>query len=391
MHISGLAVALTSLMACTAAIAQRGIRMAAERGPSCTNITSQEVNNTGLTKVADTVGVLPTVPGAAANKPACVRPSTTPAPPAAVPQQAQATPAASPAKTGSDVRPEPPTSPPNDLDDRLSKAEEKLDADLKACRPIDFREYNELFVEAGRNFDNVTKAANARAPVDNELREKIRVQLNRASRLGLRALDAKKSCKSPDKTAMPVETSPLATTILAVHNAERAEVGVPPLQWNLQLEMEATAYAKQLASTGRLVHAPREGRGIERESLQKGLIGRGGDQLLHNWVNEKRDFHPGLFPNVCTGDWPQCAHYTQMIWPTTTDLGCGIAPGGGFLWLVCRYSPGGNKDGKCVGLARNKFDTSLKDDPAMVNYRHEKAQVVDSHGGVHMAMEGSVP
>jgi hypothetical protein len=38
-----------------------------------------------------------------------------------------------------------------------------------------------------------------------------------------------------------------------------------------------------------------------------------------------------------------------MIWPTTTDLGCGDAQGGGFDWLVCRYSPGGNKDGQPVG------------------------------------------
>jgi hypothetical protein len=42
------------------------------------------------------------------------------------------------------------------------------------------------------------------------------------------------------------------------------------------------------------------------------------------------------------------AHYTQMIWPQTTEIGCGYAPGGGFNWLVCRYNPGGNKDGKPV-------------------------------------------
>ncbi|MEO7654234.1 MAG: CAP domain-containing protein, partial [Sphingomicrobium sp.] len=49
-----------------------------------------------------------------------------------------------------------------------------------------------------------------------------------------------------------------------------------------------------------------------------------------------------------TGDWSQCGHYTQMVWPTTTDIGCGYARGR-FDALVCRYSPPGNKDG--VALA----------------------------------------
>ena len=65
---------------------------------------------------------------------------------------------------------------------------------------------------------------------------------------------------------------------------------------------------------------------------------------------EKRYFHPGTFPNVCSsGDWSQCAHYSQMIWPTTTDVGCGVASGVQWDFFVCRYSPGGNKDGKPVG------------------------------------------
>jgi hypothetical protein len=73
--------------------------------------------------------------------------------------------------------------------------------------------------------------------------------------------------------------------------------------------------------------------------------------MMQEWIGEKRYFHPGFFPDVCAGEWTRCAHYTQMIWPTTTDIGCGYAEGGGYGWLVCRYSPGGNKDGKPVGIA----------------------------------------
>lgn len=166
---------------------------------------------------------------------------------------------------------------------------------------------------------------------------------------------ARVPCPSPSsQTAQPpppppVKLNALDQRILDLHNAERVVVGAPPLQWNPQLERDATAYAQQLARTGQLVHAPRDGRGIERENLSQGLLGWGPDQLIRNWVSEKRYFHPGTFPNVCTGDWPQCAHYTQIIWPTTTYLGCGMATGSGYEWLVCRYSPGGNKDGEPVG------------------------------------------
>ena len=72
--------------------------------------------------------------------------------------------------------------------------------------------------------------------------------------------------------------------------------------------------------------------------------------MMQSWTTEKRDFVAGFYPNVARdGDWRNVSHYTQMIWPTTTDIGCGYAEGGGYGWLVCRYSPGGNKDGKPVG------------------------------------------
>jgi hypothetical protein len=136
--------------------------------------------------------------------------------------------------------------------------------------------------------------------------------------------------------------------ILNAQNAARSTAGVPPLQWNLVLAEHAAEYARVLALTGQLVHAPRDGRGTERENLQQGLIGWTPERMVQEWLNEKTLFHPGKFPDICNGDWAQCAHYTQMIWPTTTDVGCGAAQGGGFNWFVCRYSPGGNKDGQML-------------------------------------------
>ena len=36
------------------------------------------------------------------------------------------------------------------------------------------------------------------------------------------------------------------------------------------------------------------------------------------------------------------AHYTQMVWNGTTEVGCATDSGGGVDYLVCRYTPPGN-------------------------------------------------
>jgi hypothetical protein len=67
------------------------------------------------------------------------------------------------------------------------------------------------------------------------------------------------------------------------------------------------------------------------------------------WGNEKRHFTKGTFPNVSnTGKWQDVGHYTQVIWRTTTHVGCGVATGNGNVVMVGRYSPPGNVDGKSV-------------------------------------------
>jgi uncharacterized protein YkwD len=152
------------------------------------------------------------------------------------------------------------------------------------------------------------------------------------------------SCPKPGRVKLDV------SAILGLHNGERARYGYEPLRWSIRLAGNAQTYADQLARTGQLAHASRDGRGIERENISSGLPGWSTNQLLDSWFAERQYFRPGIFPDVSvTGDWYQVGHYSQAIWPTTTSIGCGLSYGSGFSWLVCRYSPGGNKDGKPVG------------------------------------------
>jgi hypothetical protein len=144
--------------------------------------------------------------------------------------------------------------------------------------------------------------------------------------------------------------TPFASDVLAAHNAARAAAGAPPLRWDETLAAHASDYARQLARMRQLVHSRRQSRGAERENLAQAPAFYTPVQIISLWTSERRHFVPGLFPNVSnTGNWYDVSHYSQMIWPTTTLIGCGMAPGGGYNWLVCRYSPGGNKDGRPVG------------------------------------------
>ncbi|HEX3676661.1 MAG TPA: CAP domain-containing protein [Sphingomicrobium sp.] len=144
-------------------------------------------------------------------------------------------------------------------------------------------------------------------------------------------------------------TGDLATRLLAAHNQERALVGAPPLEWDAKLASDAASYGPALATLRHLVHSPRDTRPNERENLAMAWHGTlTPEQLVDLWSREKRLLEPGLFPAVSrTGNWEDVAHYTQMVWPTTTHLGCAIFAAD-WDYLICRYSPPGNKDGKPV-------------------------------------------
>ena len=141
-----------------------------------------------------------------------------------------------------------------------------------------------------------------------------------------------------------------AARILAVHNQARAAAGVAPLAWDPALEAGAAAYARELAASGVLRHSNRQARRGIGENLWMGSRGYWPvDTMVGSWTAERRLFRAGIFPNVSrNGNWAEVGHYSQIIWPTTTRVGCAIGSSRQWEALVCRYSPAGNMDGRRV-------------------------------------------
>lgn len=138
--------------------------------------------------------------------------------------------------------------------------------------------------------------------------------------------------------------------ILSVHNEVRAEAGVPPLSWDPALGQAAAAYATELALTNSFQHSNRGARQGTGENLWMGTHGAYSyEAMVGAWSSERRNFVAGIFPTVSrSGNWEDVGHYTQMVWPTTTRIGCAIASNRANDFLVCRYASAGNIDGRAV-------------------------------------------
>jgi hypothetical protein len=154
---------------------------------------------------------------------------------------------------------------------------------------------------------------------------------------------------SGSANAGPVELArEMPARILAAHNQVRAEAGVAPLAWDPALGDAAANYAVYLAVTNSFQHSEQSRRPGTGENLWMGTRGAFSfEAMVGGWSSERKDFVPGVFPAVSrAGSLAKVGHYTQMVWPTTTRVGCAIASNAANDYLVCRYSPAGNVVGR---------------------------------------------
>ncbi|PSN19200.1 hypothetical protein C7271_08540 [filamentous cyanobacterium CCP5] len=141
--------------------------------------------------------------------------------------------------------------------------------------------------------------------------------------------------------------------ILAAHNQARQAVGVPDLAWSGRLATSAQTWADRLLAENRFEHSPPSLRanGWIGENLATRRSSAPGGSLftprraVQGWVDERADYD--YASNSCTPG-KMCGHYRQMVWSTTTEVGCGVARDGHDrreVW-VCHYSPAGNIVGR---------------------------------------------
>ncbi|KAJ1295803.1 hypothetical protein BS78_01G250700 [Paspalum vaginatum] len=151
-----------------------------------------------------------------------------------------------------------------------------------------------------------------------------------------------------------------AQTFLDLQNAARAEVGVAPLVWNDTVAAYARAFAATRKSDCALTHSG----GPYGENLFWGSAGATwtAADAVSMWVAEKQYYNCN--DNSCSAG-HACAHYTQVVWESTTTVGCAevTCDGQGGTFIVCEYDTAGNTVGQRPYAGCGQFNASGKISP----------------------------
>ncbi|PZO36090.1 MAG: hypothetical protein DCF19_22505 [Pseudanabaena frigida] len=142
-------------------------------------------------------------------------------------------------------------------------------------------------------------------------------------------------------------------TILSKHNYYRSIHHSPDLLIDKQLNAQAQAWAERIASSGELEHSNQDQRSGSGENLFVSYTTENAiapdtlaNSTMQNWyekeVSQYKYDSPGF--SQSTG------HFTQVVWKSTIQLGCGTAKGTKTLgdqtynafYVVCNYAPAGN-------------------------------------------------
>lgn len=124
------------------------------------------------------------------------------------------------------------------------------------------------------------------------------------------------------------------------HNKYRAKHCAPPLMWSEKLAAVAQSWANQLQTKGcAFGHSPGAKYG---ENLAAGTVGAlDPESSVAMWYDEVK-----LYKFPSGGFSMETGHFTQVVWTTTREVGCGQVECKGNVIYVCNYDPPGNWEGK---------------------------------------------
>ena len=145
---------------------------------------------------------------------------------------------------------------------------------------------------------------------------------------------------APAAKASGKKLSPTAQAYIDAHNKVRAKHCAPPLEWSDKLAKVAQSWANALEKKGCVFgHSPGAKYG---ENLAAGTIGAlDPESTVGMWYDEIKLYK---FPNG--GFSMETGHFTQLVWTTTTSVGCGQVQCKGNDIIVCNYDPPGNWEGQ---------------------------------------------
>lgn len=146
----------------------------------------------------------------------------------------------------------------------------------------------------------------------------------------------------PMRTAIAEVTAADKTEFLSQHNAWRAKYDAQPLVWDDVVAQTAQQWADTVARSGNLSHRPDTpyGENIWTGSASSFSMAA----VVDDWGNEAKHFDPHT--GTCAAG-KVCGHFTQIVWKSTTKLGCGKAKStDGNDYVVCNYDPAGNIAGQ---------------------------------------------
>lgn len=131
-------------------------------------------------------------------------------------------------------------------------------------------------------------------------------------------------------------------SILETHNIERRSLNIPDLQWSDHLEKLSQQWALKLAKEDRDIYHSHNDQFGENISYFFPIPDNYGIEYGVQLWNEEKEFFKYGKKNKLS----EVGHYTQVIWSTTTEVGCGCAKGkSGAYFFVCKYNPPGNYTG----------------------------------------------